>query len=195
MSTVVQECDPQFVAFEQSCRDAEWSRRCLFALLAYVGVPRVMWDVGCGNGHLVHTARSLGVKAYGCDLHVGDKHDFLVKRDLSKSNGVVKPAADLVLCWETAEHLPPSSADILCDCLFNATFDKGLLVFTAARSGQGGSGHLNEQPRKYWRDKLVSRGFQPDRLLTRQISSVWSQVAECCYWYHENVQCFRKAAA
>lgn len=197
--------DPQLVAYEQSCRDAEWSRRCLFALLAFVGVPKTFLDVGCGSGHLVRTSAQLGVLSEGWDVNIEDAYSDsegyeFTRVDLTevkqtrfhRDRGFNK--FDLTLCWETAEHLPPESADTLCDTLATVTAPGGLLVFTAARPGQGGSGHLNEQPRTYWRDRLRLRGLNPERLLTRQLSTTWSQVAPSCPWYGENVQVFRKGA-
>lgn len=199
---VIEHKDAQMVAYEQSCRDAEWSRRCLFALFAYVGLPKQLLDAGCGSGHLVKTAASLGVTSTGIDINAeqqdGSPRYFVMQGDITDPDirGVLSNFvyADLVLCLETAEHVPASKADALCDNLAYFTADNGLLIFSAARPGQGGSGHLNEQPRKYWRDKLMARGFVPDRLLTRQLSNVWTQVGGHCHWYGENVQVLRRAA-
>jgi hypothetical protein len=47
---------------------------------------------------------------------------------------------------EVAEHLAPALAPRLVS--FLSTFP--LVAFTAAPPGQGGTGHINEQPKSYW---------------------------------------------
>jgi hypothetical protein len=56
-----------------------------------------------------------------------------------------------------AEHLPPELGDAL------VAFLGGLgprVLFTAAAPGQGGQGHINEQPREYWIDRFAACGMQ-----------------------------------
>lgn len=63
---------------------------------------------------------------------------------------------DLALCIEVAEHLPPDRADYLVDLL---TSSADTVFFSAAHPGQGGTLHLNEQPREWWLEKFRARGF------------------------------------
>lgn len=187
MLDATQPHDPQYLAFQQSRRDKEWSTRCLLASFAYLGIPSSLFDVGCGDGHLVRLSRSLGVDAYGIDLH-GSNGPWVILHDL-KGGSFEKPSS-MVLCWELAEHLPEHRADELCFMLSASTID--YLLFSAAIPGQGGSGHLNEQPHEYWTDKLTSRGLAYVTSLTDELRRVFSEVAPACPWYGHNLIVFEK---
>lgn len=182
----------QRTAFEQSRETALDSAACLIAAFRVLGVPKGILDVGCGEGHLVRVAAALGATpAIGCDLHVdrdwGDGwHVFPFNLELP----LVAESRPMVLCLEVAEHLPPESADALCDTLAKVTGET--LLFSAATPGQGGSGHLNEQPHDYWRRKLEDRGLQWDVALTDTLRTDWSKVAPRAWWYGQNIQVFRQ---
>ena len=122
-------------------------------------------DIGCANGswleawqELVQIDRSRGVA-------LGDDVDFKALRicpsqlsriDVSREPIVPRVRYDLVQCLETAEHLPKTSADHLVAQLCELG---DLILFSAATPGQGGQGHINEQPYSYWREKFRSKGF------------------------------------
>lgn len=75
---------------------------------------------------------------------------------------------DCAMSIEVAEHLLPEKSDVFLDNLTNASVK--YIVFSAAQPGQGGTGHINEQPHKYWIDKLETKGFmysQDDTLAVR----------------------------
>ena len=63
-----------------------------------------------------------------------------------------KPKYDLVLSLEVAEHMPPEHIDKLAESLAAAT--SKYLVFTAARPGQGGTGHVpgSMHSKEWWRE-------------------------------------------
>ena len=63
---------------------------------------------------------------------------------------------DLSLCIETGEHLPPDRADYLVNLLAACS---DVCFFSAAQPGQGGTMHLNEQPKAYWLDKFKALGW------------------------------------
>jgi SAM-dependent methyltransferase len=75
---------------------------------------------------------------------------------LTDQENMVPMQYDLSLCIETAEHLPPDRADYLVDLLAGCS---DTVFFSAAQPGQGGTLHLNEQPREWWLDKFRARGF------------------------------------
>jgi hypothetical protein len=54
---------------------------------------------------------------------------------------------------ECAEHLPAHRAAPLVEWL---TKSAPIVVFSAAIPGQGGKGHINEQPPDYWNDLFGS---------------------------------------
>ena len=185
----------QRTAFEQSRATALDSAACLIAAFRLLGVPKSLMDVGCGPGHLVRIAASLAVEAMGVDSYLPGHETgpgyVLLRADLSVSP-IKLARRDLVLCLEVAEHLPPEAADTLCDTLAQAT--GGTLLFSAATPGQGGSGHLNEQPHDYWRAKLEARGLRFDSEATDRIRRIWSEVTLAAWWYSKNLMVFRRPA-
>ncbi len=64
---------------------------------------------------------------------------------------------DLVVTIEVAEHIPREHHPALFD--FLATRCGKWLVFSGARIGQGGHGHISERPEHEWREELTGRGL------------------------------------
>lgn len=189
--------DLQKVAYEQANDTMDQSERCLLAAFAYLDVPSTMIDIGCNGGHLVKLAASLGSHCTGIDNNLPDRYKIekenciLFRMDLSQPvmNGFWKPfESDLTLCWEVGEHLPSSAAERLCNILYEVTLKT--LIFTSARKGQGGAGHLNEQPQEYWRQKLEALGliWEPEK--SRVLSVLWKVVSPDAWWYAQNCQVF-----
>ncbi|MCA9789386.1 MAG: hypothetical protein KC462_06410, partial [Cyanobacteria bacterium HKST-UBA05] len=54
---------------------------------------------------------------------------------------------DLAMCVEIAEHIPNRCSRQLVKTLTKAS---DTVFFTAAPPGQGGVGHINEQPQAFW---------------------------------------------
>jgi hypothetical protein len=73
---------------------------------------------------------------------------------------------DVALCFEVAEHLRPDIGNTLVHvCAASAPN----VVFTAAEPDEGGSGHVNEQPRRYWIDRFEQAGMNLDSGLTEML--------------------------
>lgn len=188
----------QQLACEQSRATMLDSAACLLAAFRRIGVPVSMLDAGCGAGHLVKIALAIGVRAVGIDCNPGlydepysfEPH-FLV-RDLTEPMAASVTPVELVLCLEVAEHLPPESAGTLCDTLAAATGKT--LLFSAATPGQGGAGHLNEQPHGYWRALLTACGLVEDEVLTADLRREWAACAPRAWWYSRNCLAFRRPA-
>lgn len=162
------------------------------ASLVETFAPRFVVDVGCGSGGLLAAlarhgvpkllglessadglarARRRNVDARFCDLG----QPFTLDRD-----------ADLAICLEVAEHLPAELADRFIDSL---TSGPKRLVFSAATPGQGGEGHVNEQPHEYWIGKLAARGFALDEETSRRFREEWKR-RDVARWYCNNVMVF-----
>ncbi len=62
------------------------------------------------------------------------------------------------------------------------------VAFTAASPGQGGTGHINEQPAGYWTARFAARGYAPTPLSlpTAELSPHWGKT---------NVLAFREAGS
>jgi hypothetical protein len=171
------------------------SDRCFLALIAFLDKkPKSMIDVGCGNGHIVRLAASLGIFSIGIDNNLPkDKEYFengsLFNTDLIKPHFWEPYVSNLAICWEVGEHLQPEDADPLCDMLIEVTGET--LVFTAAKKNQGGAGHFNEQNQEYWRRKLEARGLIWKQKESQELSKLWYAVAPIAWWYAQNVQVFK----
>jgi SAM-dependent methyltransferase len=178
----------------------ECEARVLLALFARYGIPRTMLDLGCGSGGWTsRIAAALGVEAYGVDIAADingwptettetESRLILEQADLATWPGLRNQKFDLVISWETGEHLPESAADHLVDMICQHA--AGLIVFTAAVPGQGGDGHINCQPHEWWAQKFHERGFksQPDE--AEVLRSMWKVSEGLCVWYSQNVQIF-----
>jgi glycosyltransferase involved in cell wall biosynthesis len=155
--------------------------------------PRRVIDVGCGSGAVLAALRDRGVAVLGYDLAEASlaacrargldarRADFASARSLGEE-------ADVVISTEVAEHLPPTAAESFVELLSRAG---GVIVFTAAPPGQGGTDHRNEQPNEYWVEKFQARGFEYQAAVTRQWRQQWAD-AGVVSWYHQNLMIFRR---
>jgi SAM-dependent methyltransferase len=132
----------------------------LFGVLA----PRSVLDVGCGTGTWLAACKRMGATTIlGIDgpwvprehLEV-DPGEFRV-HDLNASVPDEVLRHDAALSIEVAEHLSPAAGDRLVEFL---TDHADAVLFSAAIPGQGGTGHVNEQPQAYWCDRFARRGFE-----------------------------------
>jgi 2-polyprenyl-3-methyl-5-hydroxy-6-metoxy-1,4-benzoquinol methylase len=162
--------------------------RCLETAFDIFGQPESLLDVGCAEGALVQWAQRVGITAVGLDLAVPE-HPSLLTADLRKPVTLGR-TFQWVLCWEVAEHLPESAADTLCDTLVRHLAPGGRLIFTAARPGQRGPGHINCQKPAYWIAKLAERGALWAEGPTIDLSNAWLRCAPRVPWYGNNVHVF-----
>lgn len=185
----------------------EWSQRAFLAALAHCGVPGTLLDLGCGEGHLVEIAARLGIDSVGVDITLPEeireeRSLVLLRGDLTKplilhgrggtTAQTLPRSFECVLCWEVAEHLPAAAADQLVATLAQYTAANGFLLFTAATPGQGGYGHINEQPHQYWIERLLASGFlQCDH---KPLRATWAAVCGPCQWYANNLLLFQRRA-
>ncbi len=73
---------------------------------------------------------------------------------------------DLALSLEVGEHLPPELGDkLVATCVEAAPH----VLFSAAPPGQGGQGHVNEQPKAYWIERFARHGYQLDEAQTEAL--------------------------
>jgi hypothetical protein len=153
-------------------------------------------DIGSGSGAYVAEASRQGLAAIGCERsRVGRA---LARRqgarcipfDLAADPPARLPwAPDLAYTFEVAEHLPPDLGARM------VTFVSGLadtVVFSAAHPGQGGTGHVNEQPREHWRGLFEQRGMQADDGTVEALRAAFSANGVVATWFGDNVQVFRR---
>jgi SAM-dependent methyltransferase len=129
------------------------------AVLAEIPARTVV-DVGCGEGWWALEFAARGCQVLGLDgayVHGSPLGDRFRAWDLATPLPDDLGTFDLAVCLEVAEHLPPErAAGFISDlCRLAPT-----VAFSAAVPGQGGVGHVNEQPPGYWVDHFAVHGFE-----------------------------------
>jgi SAM-dependent methyltransferase len=148
--------------------------------------PRSIIDVGCGTGAWLSVFREHGITdIYGVDgdyvsndVQTLDRARFL-QRDLSQAFEIDRKA-DLVICLEVAEHLPPESADTFIGSIVTIA---PVILFSAAIPKQGGTGHVNEQWPDYWAARFRAYDFLPIDCIRPRI---WSD-QRVMVWFRQNI--------
>ncbi len=158
-------------------------------LLAEFPHVRRVVDVGCGEGwwarEFAARLAPLGGAALGVDYDVDDGQEpglGFVHADLRAPFTVEDDLGpfDLAVSLEVAEHLPPErAAGFVADLCALAP----IVAFSAAIPGQGGTGHLNEQPPDWWASAFAEHGYTASGYLRRRL---WhdSRVEN---WYAQNL--------
>jgi SAM-dependent methyltransferase len=165
------------------------------AVIAEFRPGRVL-DIGCGSGAILAEFAARGVDVTGLDnseaaLAFCSKRGLAVQKFDLERELEVKLTGDVALSTEVAEHLPAAVADRYVDFLCKSA---PVIVITAATPGQGGTGHVNEQPHEYWIRKFEARGFEHLESVSRNFGEAWA-ARNVASWYSRNVMAFRRRPA
>jgi SAM-dependent methyltransferase len=151
--------------------------------------PRSVVDIGCGAGLWLAAFRECGVTdVLGVDGAWVPATEREIPEELFLERDLAQPLSldrtfDLVLCLETAEHLPHEAAVPFVESLTRVA---PIIVFSAAIPRQGGTGHFNEQWPSYWAKLFASCGYECLDLLRDHL---WANDAVEA-WYRQNMLCF-----
>jgi SAM-dependent methyltransferase len=158
--------------------------------------PRSVIDIGCGSGSLLVALRKLGVRrllgvdAAEAGLDMAQARGLDVHRfNIVTNRWSGKEKFDVATSMETAEHLPAVAADVYIELLCSLA---PIVIFTAANHGQGGVGHLNEQPLGYWINLFKTHGFQPLEKTVAAWQPVW-HAAGVADFYTRNLMIFQRS--
>ncbi|MDP2933516.1 MAG: hypothetical protein Q8N81_05300, partial [bacterium] len=80
-------------------------------------------------------------------------------------------------------HYADKFVDMLCGIA-------GTVIFTAAKPGQGGLDHFNEQPNEYWIKKFAERNFHYEKDISMRFRQQWEK-GGVSSWYCSNLMVFR----
>jgi SAM-dependent methyltransferase len=151
-------------------------------------------DVGAGTGTFAASAQRLGREVLACERSLVGRmyarHQGVQVGDLDLARDPPVRGAgefDLAYCFEVAEHLEPSLGDRLIHFLAGRA---PVVVFTAAPPGQGGFGHVNEQPRAYWIERFQKEGMTYLPELSRRVALEFEQRGGKGIWLRDNVMVF-----
>jgi hypothetical protein len=152
--------------------------------------PDSVIDFGCAIGGHLEIFYRKGVEIKGVEgnsdafSHAVVPHEYLEKYDL-RNQYISSRSYDLAICFELAEHIPKKYADNLVETLTSAS---ETVVMTAATPGQGGTHHVNEQPREYWYKKFRSRGYSYNQ---KAVEDLRDQIeVEQSDWIGDNLMVF-----
>lgn len=150
-------------------------------------------DYGCGTGSLLLALRKLGVDAAGTEFsatarrYCSRKGLTVVPMDFRRSfTRLPLGTADVATSFEVGEHLPERHAANLVALIAETA---PVIVFSAATPGQGGSGHINEQPHAYWQRLFGEHGQGCDHRQTDSLRAEWT-AGGVEPWYAANVMVF-----
>lgn len=154
-------------------------------------------DVGSGTGTFAAALIRRGLVVRACERSRAGRlmsHAMrvpTVKFDLAQTPpAAISGSFDLAYCFEVAEHLPPDLGDRLVEFLCGLGAPD--VVFTAAAPGQGGDGHINEQPRTYWQERFARQGYVLAVESTASLAQGLEAV-EQSWWLRENIMAFARA--
>lgn len=177
--------------FENRAGSVMSARAILSTLLPHLEC-RSMVDFGCGTGTWLWVAHSFGVESIrGLDGDYVPPRQLMIPQDCFCAVDLEEPVVlekkyDLAISMEVAEHLHKEIADTFVESLCNAA---DTILFSAAHPGQGGDGHINEQPMTYWTSKFGKHGFLPVEI--RQLFEGNEDIES---WYRENIVLYVREA-
>lgn len=154
-------------------------------VLQLVGPIRSVVDIGGGDGGWLRMFQKLGCKKIMLFDHADVRPHLVINPDSFQpvdlgQDDMPTGRADLAVCLECAEHLPEARAGWLVHSLTSCA---DVVLFSAAVPGQGGKGHVNEQPHAYWHDLFSRRGF-------RCVDSLRGRIVHdrsIPWWYRQNL--------
>ena len=160
----------------------------LVSLADFVNDQDSLVDFGCGDASYAKAIaqRDLEVQAYdGNPVVVGETNGSASALDLSQPFDLNKNF-DVVMSLEVAEHIPKKYEETYLDNLINHT--NGWLIISWAVPGQGGKGHVNEQPPEYVLDLFDKKGFTYHDDYTQSLR----QTVTNCWWFKNTIFVFSK---
>ncbi len=136
------------------------------AILAAFPETQTIADIGCGTGAHAAEFQRRGLRVVGCE-YMPRSRRWAARQDVEAypldvsgpQERLPGSPFDLAMSLEVAEHIP----EIYADAFVEFVVASGRrVVYTAAHPGQGGQGHVNEQPKSYWIEKFQRLGCPQD---------------------------------
>ena len=177
--------DVPYASFQRRDEALECARIYLKFLWQFFQPVSVL-DVGCGSGTWLKACHELGSKTlFGLDGEWSSQ-SLMIDPDINfRGIDLNKPflvpvKVDIAINLEVAEHLEPPTGPQLIKCLVEAS---DVVLFSAAYTGQGGYGHINERRHSYWAKLFAIYDFVPFDLFRPEF---WDN-EHIFMWYRQNI--------
>ena len=144
-------------------------------------------DLGCGPGLY---SKAFIVDGFDCECYDGnpftpeESENLCSILDLSEPFDLNKKF-DCVLSLEVGEHIPKEYQDVFIDNVLRHS--NGLIILSWATIGQGGHGHVNEQPNEYIEDIFTQHNYKRNSIYEKKLrdSAQW-------WWFKNTIMVFQK---
>lgn len=124
--------------------------------------PQTVFEIGCAKGFLVKALRDIGIKAYGCDISEyaisqapEEVKDYLYLIDVTNANQITLPKYDLIVSYDTFEHLPEDSLGSVFEFMRNIGTRYYIKVGTLnTPDWQHDNTHITIKTLDFWKEKF-----------------------------------------
>lgn len=181
--------------YEKTLRpDRQRSYRIIASMIIKEFDPLSVIDIGCGVGWILYYLDLQGVKVDGIEPNPNIKE--YVPKNISESINqenlevsiIPKKFYDLAICLEVAEHIDKKYSNII---VKNICQHSNTILFSAATPGQGGVGHINEQPFEYWENIFNKYNFILQKPQTKFCRNHLKD-KKVNAWYHRNIRVLKR---
>lgn len=154
-------------------------------------------DIGCGSGAFAAALQREGILAIGFER--GRQGRKMAMRQevecfpFDASQGykpLIGSPFHVAMSLEVGEHIPPEFTDTFVEYLTRTA--SRFIVLTCAHPGQGGQGHVNEQPQSYWILKVTAKGWRYSQELSEKVARSL-KVMESSDWLYQNMMVFESS--
>lgn len=135
------------------------SKQLADAIIKLLPKNKCVFDLGCGTGFYAaqFAAKGYQVIAVEGTPNIDEIADYspIIQHDLTTPLPEHEPGN--VICLEVGEHIPKEHEQGFINNITKLC--GGILILSWAIPGQGGRGHVNEQPNDYIINEIEKRGF------------------------------------
>jgi SAM-dependent methyltransferase len=157
-------------------------------------------DLGAGSGAFAAAGQRLGLSVTACERSLFGRAMARCQgvQALALDLGCDPPAAlqpdgfDIAYSFEVAEHVTADLGERLVEFLARLA---PVAVFSGARPGQHGQGHVNEQPREYWVERFARNGMVDDVKSAAALVDLLEAAKIESPWLIENLGVYRRDLA
>ena len=141
--------------------------------------PKSVLDLGCGAGKSLDYFYFKGIDVMGIEgskLVISKaKYPQLIMQYNLNNELKLNKKFDLIWSFEFVEHIHPEYLNNLLKTFSNHS-DK--IIISAARPGQGGAGHFNEQAPEYWIKQFGKFGYKLNKERTDELRKIDEEFSE-----------------